>query len=264
MFTSITGFAAVILYVGGFCYLLTKLLKQPNVNTSMLQTLAGGAIVLHGLSTVQLVFVADGLDLSLFRIFVLIAFVINLVVFVSGRKKPLHSMYLLLFPISALSLIAALETPSTKPAALMSPYIQSHIVISILAYSLLAIAALHALLTGYQNWQLKHKKQNLLMRTFPPLQTMEDFLFELILAGEIMLTLSLISGFLYYEDLFDQKLLHKVTLSIVAWLVYAVLLWGRHSRGWRGIKAISWSWVGFVAILMGYVGSKIVLEFILS
>ncbi|MDC0172901.1 phosphohydrolase, partial [Gammaproteobacteria bacterium] len=111
----------------------------------MLQTLAGGAIVLHGLSTVQLVFVADGLDLSLFRICVLIAFVINLVVYFSGRKKPLHSMYLLLFPVSALSLIAALETPSTKPAALMSPYIQSHIVISILAYSLLAIAALYAL-----------------------------------------------------------------------------------------------------------------------
>ena len=70
MFTSITGFAAVILYVGGFCYLLNKLLKQPNFNTSMLQTLAGGAIVLHGLATVQLLFVADGLDLSLFRIFV--------------------------------------------------------------------------------------------------------------------------------------------------------------------------------------------------
>jgi ABC-type uncharacterized transport system permease subunit len=264
MFTSITGFAAVILYLIGFSYLLIKLLKEPLFNTAMLRSLAAGAITLHGLSTIQLLFVADGLDLSLFRIFVLIAFVINLVVFISGRKKPLHSMYLLLFPISALSLIAALETPSTKPVALMSIYIQGHIIISILAYSLLAVAALHALLTGYQNWQLKHKKQNFLMRTFPPLQTMEDFLFELILAGEVMLTLSLISGFLYYDDLFDQKLLHKATLSIVAWLVYAILLWGRHSRGWRGIKAISWSWVGFVAILMGYVGSKIVLEFILS
>ena len=102
------------------------------------------------------------------------------------------------------------------------------------------------------------------MRTFPPLQTMEEFLFELIWAGEALLTLSLISGFLFYEDLFDQKLLHKVTLSIVAWGVYGILLWGRHSRGWRGIKAISWSLVGFSAILMGYIGSKIVLEFILA
>jgi ABC-type uncharacterized transport system permease subunit len=93
---------------------------------------------------------------------------------------------------------------------------------------------------------------------------MEEFLFELIWAGEALLTLSLISGFLFYEDLFDQKLLHKVTLSIVAWGVYGILLWGRHSRGWRGIKAISWSLVGFSAILMGYIGSKIVLEFILA
>jgi ABC-type uncharacterized transport system permease subunit len=122
---------------------------------------------------------------------------------------------------------------------------------------------LQALLTGYQNWQLKHKQQNFLMRTFPPLQAMEKFLFDLIWAGQILLSLSLISGFLYYEDLFDQKLLHKVTLSLVAWSVYAVLLWGRHNRGWRGNKAISWSWVGFMAILMGYIGSKIALEFIL-
>ena len=99
----------------------------------------------------------------------------------------------------------------------MSADMQAHVLISLLAYSLLAIAALQALLAGYQDWQLKHKHQNLLMRTFPPVQTMEALLFELIWAGEILLTLSLLSGFLFYDDLFAQKLVHKVVFSLVAW-----------------------------------------------
>jgi ABC-type uncharacterized transport system permease subunit len=102
------------------------------------------------------------------------------------------------------------------------------------------------------------------MRTFPPVQTMEALLFELIWAGEILLTLSLLSGFLFYDDLFAQKLVHKVVFSLVAWAVYAILLWGRHFQGWRGNKAIRWTWAGFSAILLGFIGSKFVVEFILS
>jgi|TARA_B110000259_G_scaffold187781_1_gene243301 ABC-type uncharacterized transport system permease subunit len=93
---------------------------------------------------------------------------------------------------------------------------------------------------------------------------MEALLFELIWAGQILLTLSLLSGFLFYDDFFAQKLAHKVVFSLVAWLVYATLLWGRHYRGWRGNKAIRWTWAGFSAMLVGYLGSKFVVEFLLS
>lgn len=263
MIFSVFSYLSIFIYLTGLAYLLVNITRNPNFDTSLLQRLAALAIVSHGIAAANMLFVEEGLDLSLFVVFVLIAFFTNTVVFLSGTKKPLHSMYLALFPISAASLFLALIYPSTKSVSAVSAYLQTHILISILAYSLLAIAALHAILTGYQNWQLKSKKQNFMMRAFPPLQTMEDFLFELIWAGEILLTLSLITGFLFYDDMFDQKLLHKATLSIVAWAVYAILLWGRYSRGWRGVKAIGWSWVGFTAILMGYIGSKIVLEFIL-
>jgi len=101
------------------------------------------------------------------------------------------------------------------------------------------------------------------MRTLPALETMETLLFQLIWLGEIALTLSLLTGFMVYDDFFAQQLIHKVTFSIVAWLVYAVLLFGRHYRGWRGQKAINWTWVGFSAILLGYLGSKFVIEFVL-
>tara|TARA_B110000093_G_scaffold117866_1_gene126198 strand:+ start:117 stop:911 length:795 start_codon:yes stop_codon:yes gene_type:complete len=260
----ISGFAAIAMYLGGFMQHLWQLRKDPQINLRSLQLVGGIAILLHGLAMSSLLFVDNGLDLSLLKIVGLMALTITTLVFISGLKKPLHSLFLAVMPISALSLLAALISPSTKAVAQMSVTMQCHVLLSVLAYSLLAIAALQALLSGYQNWQLKHKRQNMLMRTLPPMQTMEVLLFEAIWAGWLFLTLSLISGFLFLNDLFGQHLAHKVTFGVVAWSVYAILLWGRHRLGWRGHQAIRWSWVGFSAIFLGYIGTKVVLEFILS
>ena len=261
--TSFLASSAIAVYLFAFGYQVSQLRKHPTTPTTAFQLAAALAIVLHGAATFGLLFNSAGLDLSLLKICALISLVINIVLFFSGLKKPVHSLFLFLFPISALSLFAAITTASTKETVVIPPAIEAHVLISILAYSTLAIAALQALLIGYQNWQLKHKNQNLLMRTFPPLQSMEALLFEVVWAGEILLTLSLISGFLFYDDFFDQKLLHKVVFSMVAWVFYGCLLWGRHFQGWRGNTAIRWTWAGFIAILLGYIGSKVALEFLL-
>ena len=254
---------AIAIYLLAFGYQASRLRQQQTMPTTAFQWMTVLAIVLHCFAIFGFQLASEGLDLSLLKICALISLVINLVLFFSGLRKPVHSLFLFLFPISALSLLAALITPSTKASVAISPSVEAHVLISILAYSILAIAALQALLIGYQNWQLKHKHQNLLMRTFPPLQTMEALLFELVWAGEILLTLSLASGFMFYDDLFSQQLIHKVVFSMVAWVFYGCLLWGRHFKGWRGNTAIRWTWAGFIAILLGYIGSKVVLEFIL-
>ena len=264
MIGSALGYAAIAVYLAGWIYHQVQVRQDPQFNSWVLQLMAATAIGLHGIAAANLLFVAGGLDLSLLKILALLALVINSVVCISGVKKPLHSLYLFLFPIAILSLLAALLSESSKPVLFTSIDIQAHVLISVLAYSLLAVAALQALLVGYQDWQLKHKHQNQLMRALPALQTMEVLLFELIWAGQILLTLSLLSGFLFYDDFFAQKLVHKVFFSTLAWAVYSILLWGRHFRGWRGIKAIRWTWTGFSAILLGFIGSKFVLEFVLS
>jgi len=260
----ILGSGAVVLYLFGWATHILKLREGDKSKTIMLQGFAAIAILLHGLATFGLLFDNGGLDLSLLKILSLLALVINSLVCISAIHKPVHSLYLALFPISAITLICALASPSTKPVIFMPYSLQAHILISILAYSFLAIAALQALLAGYQNWQLKHKHQNALMRTLPALETMEKLLFELIWVGEILLTVSLLTGFYVYDDFFVQQLIHKVTFSIVAWLVYAVLIFGRHYYGWRGQRAINWTWVGFSGILLGYIGSKFVIEFVLT
>jgi ABC-type uncharacterized transport system permease subunit len=264
MTTFILGSSAIALYLLGWAAYVLKLSNKGRIKINLIQALTGLAIVIHGFATFGLLLHEGGLDLSLLKILSLLALVINGLVFLSSIKEPIHSLYLALFPISAVTLVFALISASTKSTDVIPYSLQVHILTSIIAYSFLAIAALQALLAGYQNWQLKHKHQNVLMRTMPALETMEKLLFKLIWVGEILLTASLLTGFYVYDDFFAQQLIHKVTFSIVAWLVYAVLIFGRYHYGWRGQRAINWTWIGFSAILLGYLGSKFVIEFILS
>ena len=72
-----------------------------------------------------------------------------------------------------------------------------------------------------------------------------------------------VGGVLFLEDIFAQHLVHKTVLSLTAWLVFAVLLWGRFQFGWRGRTAIRWTLSGFAVLLLAYFGSKFVLELVL-
>lgn len=260
----VLGSSAIFLYLCGWVMLVGKLRNQGQFNFLNLQILAAFAIALHALTAYGLIYSATGMDLSLTSVLALLALVINTLVWFSTFNKPLQSLYLGLFPISVLILIFALNSSNHMPTTSLSMGTQIHILLSVLAYSFLAIAALQALLCGYQNWQLKHKHQNAFMRSLPALETMEALLFQLVWIGEIILTLALISGFLVFDNLFEQQLIHKVTFSLLAWLVYAVLLIGRVYYGWRGNRAINWCWVGFCAMLIGYIGSKFVIEYILN
>jgi ABC-type uncharacterized transport system permease subunit len=52
-------------------------------------------------------------------------------------------------------------------------------------------------------------------------------------------------------------------LSIIAWVILAILLFGRVKFGWRGKTAIRWTLSSFVFLMLAFFGSKLVLEFIL-
>jgi len=243
-------------------YAGAALLLRRRVVSGRFNWLLAASVALHLFTAHQLLRGPTGLDLSLLKVLALISGVVNLVVLTSALHKPVHNLYPLLLPAASLFLAGALLSPAGQPLQ-ASAALQGHIVVSLLAYSLLTVAALQALLVAYQDWQLHHKRQNALMRRLPPLQTMESLLFEFIWIGQILLTLSLISGFLYYEDFFAQHLIHKVVFSQIAWIFFAVLLWGRHRLGWRGYTAVRLTWAGFGAIVLGYVGSKFVLEYLI-
>ncbi len=263
MTTFAANVAAAALYLGASLFLVNALLKKQAANKQWLLSFATTALLFHGIGASGLIYTKQGFQFGLFHIGSALAWAINLLVLLSSLRKPLQNLFVLQFPLSALIVVLSLFIPSSAAPMQVHAGIGTHILVSILAYSLLTIATLQALSLAFQNYQLKHKHPTGLVRLLPPLQTMESLLFELLWAGELLLTLSIISGMIFIEDMFAQHLAHKTVLTIIAWVVYGVLLWGRHRLGWRGNTAIRWTLGGFCALMLAYFGSKLVLELIL-
>jgi ABC-type uncharacterized transport system permease subunit len=103
------------------------------------------------------------------------------------------------------------------------------------------------------------------LKSLPPLLEMEALLFRILLAAFVLLTLTLVSGVFFSEQLFSRpfKFNHKTVFGILSWLIFGALLAGRYLRGWRGRTVVRWTIAGFISLLLAYIGSKFVLEIIL-
>jgi ABC-type uncharacterized transport system permease subunit len=128
----------------------------------------------------------------------------------------------------------------------------------------MTVGACQAAILALQNHQLRTRHTGGLLNSLPPLQTMEQWLFTILWVGMLLLTLSILSGVLFLDDIFAQHVAHKSFFSIIAWLIFALLLWGRHRLGWRGQTAIRWTLLGFSILMLSYLGSKFVRELILQ
>jgi ABC-type uncharacterized transport system permease subunit len=142
--------------------------------------------------------------------------------------------------------------------------IQGHIMVSVIAYSLITLGAFQAGLLAYQDRSIRQHHPGGFIRFLPPLHDMETLLFQFLGFGFICLSASLLTGFIYLEDIFSQQLVHKTVLSIVGWMILGILLFGRLKFGWRGMTAIRWTLAAFVFLMLAFFGSKLVLEFILQ
>jgi ABC-type uncharacterized transport system permease subunit len=90
-------------------------------------------------------------------------------------------------------------------------------------------------------------------------------LFRLIGFGFILLTLTVLSGLFFSEELFGKavKWDHKTIFTLLSWVLFGLLLAGRKWRGWRGKTALSFTLTGFTTLLLAYVGSRFVMEVVL-
>jgi ABC-type uncharacterized transport system permease subunit len=150
----------------------------------------------------------------------------------------------------------ALERPSWE--------IGAHIVLSTLAYALLTIAVALTIALRLLDRRLRSRQPLGWLTALPSLEALEAGTFQALAAGFAVLTLALFSGFVFVDNLFAQHLIHKTVLSCLAWVVFAVLLFGRWRFGWRGRRAANWALSGFALLGLAYFGSKIVLESILG
>jgi ABC-type uncharacterized transport system permease subunit len=256
---------AALLYLAATALQLTHIFaRQQQVNRLFLG-LSVAALLCHAGVVWSGIFTNSGVELGFYKVSALIFLVINLICIASLSRRPLQNLLVALFPLSALAVLVSSYAPDTAPIRTDMPTgILLHIGSSILAYAVLTLAAAQAALLAAQDHQLKHRHTRGLVQVLPPLQLMETMLFELLWVGEILLTVAILSGFVFLDDIFAQSLVHKTVLTLGAWLLLAVLLWGHHRLGWRSTTAVRLTLAGFGLLVLAYFGSKLVLELVLQ
>ena len=167
--------------------------------------------------------------------------------------------------LGGLAVLLTLLAPGSPTRMDESPWLPLHWALGIASYGLFAAAVVHA-------WLLRRAERQMRKAAQPPdgvpLLTLERLTFRFVQAGFVMLTATLLAGWLFGESLGSTwnywKWEHKTVFSVLAWPTFAALLIGRKRFGWRGRVAVRVLYLGALLLLMAYVGSRFVLEVVLG
>lgn len=260
------------LFLAGACYLVAALLLYQSIRNhstgwskaSLSFAIAG--TLAHCAAQYSHWFGNNIPDVGIGPLLSLCALVVMVLLLTSTLKqKKFYSAGLVALPLASAVLLLEWFLPhSNLPLNETSIGITVHMVSSVLAFGLLSIAGVYAFFVFIIDHFLRHHHLNPLVRSLPALDVLESLLFKTIGAGFVLLTVSLGSGMMFINDIFAQHLMHKTILSIMAWLVFGVLLWGRWRYGWRGSLAVRLTLAGMVLLILSYFGTKLVLEMILG
>jgi ABC-type uncharacterized transport system permease subunit len=225
------------------------------------------ALLLHGWMAGREIATPDGLDLSLPHALSVVAGLVALVAWISGLLRTLPAIATVVLPVAAVSsLIPALSTNPHRFPYAVEPWAALHVGVALVSYALFLVAAVQALVLMGLEKRLHRRLPDPGAAGLPPLLTLERFLFRLVTVGFVLLTLTLASGMLFSEQIFGKPVVftHKSVFSVLGWLTFGALLWGRWRYGWRGRVALRWIIAGTVFVFLAYLGSKFVLEVLLG
>src|SRR5437868_2842437 len=226
------------------------------------------ALVLHGILLYRRIVVPDGLDLGVANaISLLVCLTVVIYWLASLAFKGLIGILGFMAPVALAAVVLQLVIPTRHVVTYSgSPLFTLHFAIAMLAYSLFIVATVHALVMLAEEKWLHRGVLPPFLKSLPPLLEMEALLFRILLAAFVLLTLTLVSGVFFSEQLFGKpfKLTHKTVFTIISWFIFGGLLAGHYFRGWRGRRAVHWTLAGFTTLLLAYIGSKVVAEVILQ
>lgn len=238
--------------------------SSPLTPASVGALLGLGAAILHARALYAAVLRPEGWLLNVPNVLSLFAWQLGLLAVIAAASRELRVVSLPLFVIAGAG--ALLTGRGTEAFARTEPALELkiHALLSLLAFGLLAAAAVVAVFLLFQDRRLRHGHVNGWLGTLPPLFVTERLLFSILAGGWGLLTLSLASGFLFIDNMFNQHLAHKTLLSLLGWVILSVLLVGHRLRGWRGRRTVHWVLGSFALLIVAYFGSKAILEDVLG
>jgi ABC-type uncharacterized transport system permease subunit len=220
------------------------------------------AWILHAAICFYSLFDENGWKLHVINAVLMVSWLSVLIVFLFKLKSKWVQIPLVIFVIYIFALLDFNPVLTYHHYKEFSWQLDLHITLSMLSYSILTVATLFAISLWVHIAKLK-KSQFDNSTSLISIIEEEKKLFNLISFGWLILSTSLISGVLFIDNFMAQHLGHKVVFSLLAWLVFGMLIFVRMTKGLRGEKLIILTILGMTSLAMGYLGSKIVLEWVI-
>ena len=225
---------------------------------------SAAGLMLHGQGLYSEMVQASGLSVSLAGAVSFIGLQLALIGLLGALEPALRGMTAGLLLLAAVATLPVDMQPDISATSTLSWQMQAHILIAMAAYGLLTAGAIVAVFALVQDRRLRAGKLSAVNQLFAPLETTERMLFGVASVGLAGLILAVLSGFAFVEDLFAQHLAHKTVFSLLALVLFGILVAGRVFAGWRGKRAVYLYLCGFAFLCLAYFGARYVLEEVLN
>ncbi|HXJ54721.1 MAG TPA: cytochrome c biogenesis protein CcsA [Burkholderiales bacterium] len=231
-------------------------------------------LALHGWLIYRGIFAAPELRFGFAQALSVMMFLGVILYWIESLFFSLVGMQPLVLGGAALCVLLPYWFPGRSMPGPVSSDFKIHLALALVAYSVFTIALLHAVLMAVADRLLHRRKLTESagahplagpVASLPPLLTIEQMFFRLVAVAFVLLTLTLGSGMTLSESMFGKAMRfnHETVFAVASWLTFAVLLWGRVFRGWRGRTALRWTIAGFVMVVLANIGTAFVLEVLL-
>ncbi|QUG74618.1 inner membrane protein YpjD [Erwinia sp. E602] len=254
---SVFAILALFAYSSSLALIIPSLLRNNGTWRRLAVLSATVALVCHAVALQQRIFALDGgQNLSLLNIGSLVSLLICAIMTIVASRNRGWILLPVIYTFALINLAFASFVPNAFITHLeATPGMMIHIGLALFAYATLIIAALYALQLAWIDWLLKTKRLAF-TSDIPPLMTIERKMFHITQIGVVLLTLVLCTGLFFLQDLFARENIDKAVLSILAWFLYIVLLWGHYHEGWRGRRVVWFNCGGAFLLTMAYFGSR--------
>ncbi len=223
---------------------------------------AAVALSLQGYWIAQVLVASDGWHFDLKNTLLVASWLSAITAIIARIRSHWVHVPLTLFAMASV-ILAYAQRHHFSPPRDFSWQLDLHITLSLVAFAILLVATLFAGALWHHIRLLKHHPAKLVDSPISILEE-EQKLFTLILVGWLTLSTALISGLIFIRHFLGENLGHKVIFSLLAWFVFGFLLAARALKGWRGEKAVHWAITGMLLLIIGFIGTKIVGEWLIA
>lgn len=257
---------AFVFYILASITLVSKLFNPKGPNMVLVLSLGIIAIIAHTLSNEQYLFFQTHINFSLPNVISLVSLIITLCVTAAALKFKINLLLPVVYSFAGIWQLLMIFIPASTipeiPLTQEKLFLVTHITLSLIAYCVLVIATLYAFQVAYINYKLKSKNLAAVSH-LPPLMQVENQLFLMLSLGTLFLIFTQISAFGFLDNLFAKERAHKTVLSLIALVLYLVILWAHYRQGWRGHKVLVLTVFATFILTLSYFGSRFVKEFLL-